>query len=187
MRLENLNREEIRRVYEERMKEDFPPNELKPLSMLYDGLDQGRYICFGLKEKENIIGYCYLLKNGDDYLIDYLAIYPDRRNHGLGGKTLESVSDYLAKEGARSIIGEVENPEFATSEEERHLQTRRFGFYMRNGFRDTGVKVECFKAHFIMIETGKDLVHSKEEIRELYAMHLKSILTKEKFEENVFI
>ena len=65
---------------------------------------------------------------------------------------------------AKSIIGEVENPEFAKSEEDRRIQTRRFEFYMRNGFRDTGVRAACFGVPYIIIEMGQGPAHTAEEI-----------------------
>lgn len=37
---------------------------------------------------------------------------------------------------AHSLIVEVEDPEFAETEEDRILQTRRLNFYLRNGVID---------------------------------------------------
>lgn len=187
MNFELLNKDQIKNIYENRMVEDFPPHELKPLNMIFDVMDQGKYICFGLLDGEDIAGYVFLLKNGDDYLVDYLATAQERRNNGLGGVIISHFNDYLYKVGAKSIILEVENPEFATSEEERNLQKRRYGFYMRNGFKDTSVKVKCFKADFILLETGRGLNHSEDEIRALYEMQLRSIISADKFEKNVVI
>ena len=40
MKLSSLNKKQIETIYRERMKIDFPPNELKPLSMIYDAIEQ---------------------------------------------------------------------------------------------------------------------------------------------------
>ena len=109
MKLSSLNEKQIETIYRERMKIDFPPNELKPLSMIYDAIERGIYECLGLMDGTDIVGYAYLIRKGDDYLIDYLAVCPDRRNAGLGSEMLRLLGEYLAE--ADSIIGEVENPE----------------------------------------------------------------------------
>lgn len=184
MRLDRLTREQVEKVYQERMKEDFPPNELKPLAMINKAVEQGIYECFGLMDGEEIAGYVFLIKQGEDYLVDYLATYPERRNRGLGREMIRLLGEYLAD--AKSIIGEVENPEFAINEVDKELQTRRFGFYMRNGCRGTGVRVTCFGVPYIILEMGQGLVHTAEEIKTLYERHYKAILPKDLFEKNVF-
>ena len=60
-------------------------------------------------------------------------------------------------------------------------------FYYRNGFEDTGVKAVCFGVHFILIETGVNAVHSKEQIKELYLKHYRFMLPDEVFRKNVEI
>lgn len=184
MKLSSLNKKQIETIYQERMKIDFPPSELKPLSMIYDAIEQGIYECLGLMDETDIVGYAYLIRKEDDYLIDYLAVYPDRRNAGLGGEMLRLLGEYLAQ--ADSIIGEVENPEFAEDEADRKLQTRRYGFYMRNGFRDSGVRVTCFGVPFILIEMGKH-THTEDEMRKLYEQHYRSVLSAERFAKHVII
>ncbi len=56
-------------------------------------------------------------ENGRDYLIDYLAIYPDKRDIGFGSALIKLLSDYMA--GSGNIIGEVEDPDYAKDEEDR--------------------------------------------------------------------
>jgi len=184
MKLSSLNKKQIETIYQERMKIDFPPSELKPLSMIYDAIEQGIYECLGLMDGTDIVGYAYLIRKEDDYLIDYLAVYPDRRNAGLGSEMIRLLREYLAE--ADSIIGEVENPEFAEEEADRKLQTRRYGFYMRNGFRDSGVRVTCFGVPFILIEMGKH-THTEDEMRKLYEQHYRSVLSAERFAKHVII
>ena len=185
MKLSMLTKEQVKKVYYERMKADFPPNELKPLAIIDKAVEQGSYECLGLMDGEEIAGYVFLIKHGEDYLIDYLAIYPERRNQGLGGELIRLLGAYLVQ--AKSIIGEVENPELAKSEEDRRIQTRRFAFYRRNGFRDTGVRAACFGVPYIIIEMGQGLVHTTEEVKVLYERHYRAILPKGMFEKNVIV
>jgi len=185
MELKPLNRVLIEQIYNERMEEDFPPSELKPLNIILEAVSKNIYECYGLFDKEEIAGYIFLIKCGNDYLIDYLATYPERRNSGLGGIMIQLIGEKL--KDAQSIIGEVENPDFATNESDRSLQRRRINFYFRNGFRDTNVKAECFGVPFILIETGPNLIHSEEEIKALYRMHYQAILSKEMYEKNIMV
>jgi len=182
-----LNKEQIEKVYNECMKVDFPPNELKPLAMIYKAMDEGVYFCYGLMEKENILGYAYLMKlrDSEDYLIDYIATDCNRRNQGLGAVILKELQELL--KNADSVIGEVENPEMADREEDRVLQQRRYGFYMRNGLMDTGVLATCFGVPFIILEQKCRKTHTKEEIISLYKAHYKALLPKEMYEKNIRI
>ena len=76
---------------------------------------------------------------------------------------------------------------FEEDDEKRFLCKRRMEFYYRNGFEDTGVKAVCFGVHFILIETGVNAVHSKEQIKELYLKHYRFMLPDEVFRKNVEI
>lgn len=182
-----LSSDQINKIYKERTVFDFPPNELKPLDMLHKLVSEGRYECYGVIENEEIIGYSFLNRLGgkEDYLIDYLATIPSVRNCGLGAKILKLLAQKLA--GADNVILEVENPEFAINDEDRKLQTRRLNFYLRNGFRDTNVRAECFSVPFIILELENGAVKSEKEIAEIYRQHYKAMLPKGLFDANVFV
>ena len=96
MNLVELDIKQIKKIYNERMVYDFPQNELRPLARIIGPLRQGKYECFGLNDGDNIIGYVYLTKQDNDYLVDYLAMYPKYRNKGLGGEMLCLLKEYLS-------------------------------------------------------------------------------------------
>lgn len=183
--LELLTKEEIEKIYKEHMVIDFPADELKPLPMIYKAMDAGKYECYGLKDDGEICGYCFLVKLGKDYLGDYIATYPEIRNKGLGAELVHHMAEML--KDAHSLIMEVEDPEFAETEEDRILQTRRLNFYLRNGVIDTGVKARCFGVPFKILEIVTSHPHSKEELQDLYRRHYAAVLPKEMFEKNVEI
>ena len=185
MRLDKLTKDQVEKLYRERMQEDFPPNELDPLEVITEAAEQGNYECFGLMDGEEIAGYAFLLKHGEDYLIDYLGICPEWRKHGLWGELLDMVWEYL--KNAKSILGEVEDPDFAENAADKEIRTERLEFYLGRGFRDTGVKVTYFGAAFMVIEAEQTPVHTPEEIRALYTMHYKAFLPEGSFEENVIL
>ena len=61
MELLTLNESEIENVYLSRMKQDFPPDELKPLDTIFRALRCGQYRCIGLSDGEKLLGYAYFI------------------------------------------------------------------------------------------------------------------------------
>ena len=183
MTLQKLSKEQIEKVYKERMVTDFPKDELKPLAMIFKAIDLDQYECLGLFDEDSIVGYTFFVKLDNSYLVDYLATYPDIRNKGVGATLLELLDKHLAN--ADRIIGEVENPEYTDNPEQKELQARRIGFYKRNGCHDTGLRVECFGVPFIVLETGSKRCGNADEAWELYQSFYKMILPKDKFEKNI--
>ncbi len=46
-------------------------------------------------------------------------------------------------------------------DDHKALQTRRIGFYKRNGCTDTGLRVKCFGVPFIILELDKSRIRSE--------------------------
>lgn len=178
-----LSLEQVIDTYNKRMIEDFPPDELKPLEMILKAIDKGIYLCLGMVEDGKVINYAYFVKLGDDYLLDYFATIPESRNRGVGGKSLQALREYL--KDARSILAEVEDPAFAKDEAEKEIQSRRYQFYLRNGFIDTNVKARCFGVPYIVIETGG--LSDKETVCNNYKRLYKSVLPEKLYANNIII
>ena len=183
MKLQRLNENQITKLYQEHMVVDFPKDELKPLNMILKSVQEGFYDCFGLFENEKIVGYTFMVKQENSYLIDYIAIFPEHRNNGVGANLLTLIDDYLGD--ADRIIGEVEDPAYTDDEEQKTLQTRRLGFYLRNNCYDTGLRVECFGVKFIIFEADKKRCRDKDEVWDLYSLFYKKFLSEERFEKNI--
>ena len=62
MRVDRLNRDQIRFVYQEYMQKDFPDNERKPLKIIEKAVMKQTYECFGLFEGEEICGYAFFVR-----------------------------------------------------------------------------------------------------------------------------
>lgn len=195
MKIELLNKEQITTVYNTMMVNDFPPMELKPLRWILEGYDQGKYSCYALVDdgvdlnrdtvEDSVLGYAIFVKMDRHYLFDYLAVSSGKRNGGLGSAFLQLLRERFAD--CDSVIGEVEDPECAESEEERELQTRRLNFYLRNGYVDTGVKVIMFGVDYIVLEMDFGKNHDSETIAELYQAHYREMLPEELFLQKVKI
>lgn len=183
LRLELLNKTQVENIYTERMVIDFPKTELKPLDILYKAIDKGIYEPLGLFDEDNLIGYTFLVKNNHDYLVDYLAVSPNQRNLGSGGIMVRLLPDHL--KDAETIIAEIENPEYAENEDDRVLQTRRFGFYTRNGCSDTGLRVRCFGVPFMILRWGKKENEDLDSLWNLYQSFYRIMLPKDMFKKNI--
>lgn len=183
MTIVSLSKEQVADVFQIHLCQDFPPEERKPLNVILNAMDAGKYECFGLLEEE-LLGYAFFIKLGEDYLLDYLAIVRGKRDLGLGSVFLRELSRQLA--AADSLILEVEEPSSAENEADATLRSRRKAFYLRNGFSDTGVNGEAFGVNFRLLELSVK-PHSQAEISALYLEHYRAILPPRLFENNVKI
>ncbi len=183
MELVQLNKDEVTALYHERMVNDFVEDELKPLWAIHKAMEAGTYEPLGLFYTDRIMGYAFLVRQGRNYLVDYLATYPEQRNKGLGAKILELLGEYLSE--ADMIIVEVEDPAYAESEDQRSLQERRIEFYKRNGCSDTGLRVRCFGVPFIVLQTKESGSMEKDALWETYQSFYRAVLPKKMFEENI--
>ena len=143
-----LNSEEIKDIYNKYMVKDFPPDELKPLSIILDMLDRGIYACYGIFEGNSLLGYAYLTVLSDLVLVDYLAVAPEFRGSGIGTSLLEELKTILT---GKTIIIECENPDFATEEQDKITKLRRIAFYTRSGFALSGVTTRLYDVEYVIL------------------------------------
>ena len=182
-KLEKQDKNQVKYIYEIRMVEDFPKDELKPLDIILTAMDRGFYEFLGLFDGSELIGYVSLVNIDDDYLVDYLATLPRHRNKGAGSELMRLLEQYL--KGRGRVIVEVENPDYAENDADRDIQTRRLGFYKRNGCVDTGLRVRCFGVPYIILEIEGISSKEKTDIWELYQSFYKLMLPKDMYENNI--
>ncbi len=183
MQLKLLDSTEISTLYQEHMVIDFPKDELKPLNMILKSVKEGFYDCFGLYDEEEMVGYTFMVKIDNSYLIDYIAIFPECRNKGIGTNLLAIIDDYL--ENADRILVEVEDPAYTKEKSQKELQSRRLNFYLRNNCRDTSLRVDCFGVKFIILEARKTQFKNKNDVWNLYEKFYRSFLPEDKFNRNI--
>lgn len=177
MTIETLTLPEIRNVYNHRMIYDFPPDELKSLSLIENLLKKGQYICYGMKNGKDLLAYAFFVIMGNHYLFDYFAVREDLRGTGIGSRFLQELCANRMKDAA-SVILEVDDPAAADSAEEKAVRDRRLRFYMKNGLRDTGARARTFGVDFLLLElpVGKPLI--MEAAGQIYSRIYCSILPK---------
>lgn len=165
---QKMKESEITKIYETRMKKDFPPMELKPLHSIIDMTEQGIYECLSVYDREQV-GYAFvLLPQGIPYsLLDYLGTFSEKRNHGYGGQVLMELKNYYRD---RRLMIESEYPEEAPDQD---MAVRRLQFYHRNGAVDTGVESRIFGAHYVNLilsgeqKDGRGDLPTAEEVKDV--------------------
>ncbi len=182
MHLKTLTKNQIKDLYNDRLIIDFPPAELKPLPVILDAVDKGIYEGLGLYDGEEMVGYSSLVKQADNYLVDYLAIFSEKRNSGIGSNLIKLLAGYM--DGTGSVIVEVEDPQYGSNDEDRELRTRRLFFYLRNGCFDTGVRVRCFGVEFIILKMGNTEIEKKK-CWDIYSSFYKAVLPEGMYDENI--
>lgn len=100
--------------------------------------------CFG--------GLLFLLNCGDISHIIYFAVPEPLRGQGIGGRILETVTE--SKAGQRIIL-DIEEPDVTAPNNMQRL--RRRAFYMRHGFRVSGVSYRWRGEKYDILISGGEL------------------------------
>ena len=156
----------VKQIYKTRLTRDFIRAERKPLSAIHRLWEKGAYGAYFLMGGDETLGYAFFVRSGRNCLFDYFAIAEGHRDEGLGTIFLRMLAECFP--GTDCILGEVEDPERAATDEERQLRERRVEFYRRSGYRITDVKATVFGVEFRLVEVPVGREHSDEELREIY-------------------
>jgi GNAT superfamily N-acetyltransferase len=166
--LKLLTLEEMRKLYETRMQEDFPQDELKPFSRIAELSAKGGYAGYGMMGGEGRLdGYALFVRmkagKGANYLFDYLAIDKNQRGTGIGTRFLRELTEVFRE--ADMVVGECEDPDKAENAGERQKRERRIRFYERNGICSTGVTSKVYGVDYRVMEVVNGKRHSDREVR----------------------
>lgn len=143
----------ISHIYNTYMVNDFPPNELKPLSSILEMAEEGLCTCYAVYDGGKVLSYFNLCEKDGYVLVDYLAVNPEMRGQGIGSMTLE----YLKKAaGDNCILVECEDILKAKDREEENVRRRRIAFYERADFRLTDVKARLFGVDYVLLTYPKN-------------------------------
>ena len=155
MEIRLLNESQIKDIYNDYMKEDFPEDELKPLSALMKMYNEEMYFAYGLFEENRLMAYAMFVGkiNTGAVLLDYLAVVKEARQGGYGSRFLSMLENELSENDC--IILESENDADAKDEDDRDTRRKRICFYKKNGMCDMGVRSRLFGVDYIIFH--KDL------------------------------
>lgn len=157
--------DQVRTIHKTLMPLDFPADEIKTLDSMHNAWKSGHYICYGLFEKNLVVGYAFLAAHEAGYLLDYLAISSSVRNQHLGSDFLNWIAGQLRE---KCVLCEIEDPDFSETEEVRTLRERRKRFYLRNGYIDSSLRSSVFGVDFSIMYRS-DRLYATEEIAALYS------------------
>lgn len=143
-----LTADELTRVYLNEMRRDFPPTELKPLSVILNSEVAGSAHTWGIYDGDHLVAYLLMVRPQGAVVsqLDYFAVLPAYRASGLGAKLLAALPEKEA--GAEAILIEAELPAKADDEA---MAKRRLGFYARCGAVDTGWTEKLFGASWFRV------------------------------------
>lgn len=142
MQLKPITIQELRKIYAPRLKRDFPPDELMPLSRMEELTRAGSQSAWGFYEGDELAAYAVFITNSGGRpaaLLNYFAVEQSRRGRGVGTQCLRLLKAAAAQMRLDCIIFEVEKPEKAESPEDLTQRRRRIQFYLAGGALATGV------------------------------------------------
>ena len=186
MDIKELTIEQIREIYEERIPNDFAPDEIKPLSRIEEALSTGHYACYGAFDGERITAYAFFVINGGCALLDYFAVREDLRGHGTGSEFLHGMTTGLLRR-FETVLLESEDPDYAETDDEREKMERRLRFYRRNGLMETGVISTVWYVHYRILQfpIGREI--SADDIRDVYKGIYRVILPETLYQTMVWV
>ena len=188
--VKELALEQVRVLYAGRLREDFPPDEIKPLSAIERAMRRGEYVCFGAMAGEDILAYAFFirLEKGEKEfaLFDYLAVKKEARCMGVGSAFLRGLISGPLKNMA-CVLLEVDDPAFAPDETEQVIRNRRLRFYLRNGLTDTSVTAVVFGVHFRILALPVGQCPAPDETRRMYAALYRAVMPRRIYEREVLI
>lgn len=171
MQLKKLRFFQTVKIYRTYVRRDFPPAEIKPLFLVLLFLARGIYPAYGLYEEDKMRAYAMLFRprgEADFVLLDHLAVLSQKRGKGYGSALLKELRQTCGDTG---ILAEVEDPDYAPSEERRTEMRRRISFYTRAGYRQTAVRTLLFGVRYRILVQGKEAARDAEIEQALRAVY----------------
>ena len=88
-----LTADELTRVYLDEMRRDFPPSELKPLSMILNSEAAGMAHTWGVFAEDTLVSYLLMVRPAGCEVsqLDYFSVLPAYRSTGIGARLLAAL------------------------------------------------------------------------------------------------
>lgn len=141
IRAQRLTFAQAREIYETYAQEDFPPEEIKPVSVIEETWKRGNYHAYGFYEGTTLCAYAFFVADEEKrvLLLDYFAVLKTRRGQRIGSRALALLRETCAEWNA--LVIEVEDDELPEIDQEtRDIRRRRISFYQEAGCYMTAVR-----------------------------------------------
>lgn len=136
----------------------FPPSERKPFDYMLTSPAKDHYelltVATPTTAVAGLVILAYAEQHGQVYaLLDYLAISPEMRGHGVGHAVLPLVRAHSRKRGARLFL-EIEASDPAADNAEQRV--RRKAFYLSCGLTACGVTARMYGTRMELLSYPED-------------------------------
>ena len=168
MLVKKLDADTVKKLYEEKMKRDFPPNELRPYSSIKSLTKQGNYLFFGLEDGGMSLAYASFATDREQgvTLLDYFAVDESLRGKGIGRSFISELTTRHHDLTSDFVLIEVESTQSAQTEQQAEERERRIRFYEHCGAKRTGVFAYLFGVEYqIMVLPLNAAVPSDETVK----------------------
>lgn len=132
----------------------FPEYERKPFEMVLDGMESGKMKTYSIFYDGRYAGLIFLIPGADVDVLDYLAIHPAMRSHGLGARALA----WLKEDLSHPFVVEIEST-FARKAVPDDF--RRKDFYLRNGMKDCCLRIELFSVEMELLSSRRPITFNE--------------------------
>ena len=112
----------------------FPPSEQKSKEALLAMYTLTSYTIFIAEDDEIILGFCIVFhdKDADFYLLEYMAVDPQRRDLGIGSQLFNTSYTYIQERyGLKPLLVEIDSPKSPSLD--KALREKRAHFYRKLG------------------------------------------------------
>ncbi len=174
-RLRPLEASELDELYQTRMETDFPSAERPNLSAMRRHMRENLQEIFVLTDGQRDAAYAVCAEANGVILVTLLAVYAEQRGQGTGTALMACLKERYADR--RAILLEVEDPDKAADEKERHTRERRIAFYRRASYQQlAGVSHTSFGIP--LLPMALPLTDTLANVRASIAMDMEAIYHK---------
>lgn len=153
----------VRELYEQ----SFPEAERLPFKALLNLLSVAEIDFCSYYLDNHFIGFTYTFTVGKLCWFFYFAVVPEKRGEGIGTEILRSV---LERHKQSLVVIDVEHVEQPSEQDGTapaglatpEMRRRRYDFYCRNGFRDSGVRRSFGGVTYQILVCGEGTILDKE-------------------------
>lgn len=129
--------------------EAFPDHERMPMNILLRKANKRSVDFWALYDQNIFVGFTYLITHQDLTYVLYVAVDGQARSSGYGSQLLKKIEEH--RPGNRIILN-IENLD--ESAENYQQRVTRKKFYVRNGYRDSGLVYEDRWAKYEVLLNG---------------------------------